>query len=204
MKKRKNYFSLLLLACLIALTGCGGRSPQADFYTLSSMEQIGEMSATTVAENTMAIGIGPVKFPDELERSSIVTHSGENRLKVNEIHRWGGSLRENFNRVMVENLAYLLKTDRVVARPWERYFKPDYRIAMNVQRFSGRLGEYAELKSTWMIFNDKKDIPVLVKKSIIQEPVTDGSYDAFVAAQSRALASLSRVIASAIVDIQKK
>ncbi len=116
-------YCILILLCfsfVSALAGCGGRSPQADFYTLSSMEEMGETSTTTEAAKTMAIGIGPVKFPDELDRSSIVTRSSINRLTVNEFHRWGGSLQENFTRVMVENLSYLLKTDRVVARPWER------------------------------------------------------------------------------------
>ncbi len=203
MKKRKNYLSLLLLACLIALTGCGGRSPQADFYTLSSIEEMGETLASREATSDLSIGIGPVKFPDELDRPSIVTRSSQNRLNVNEFHRWGGSLQENFTRVMVENLAYLIDTDHVVARPWERYFKPDYRIAMNVQQFSGKLGEFAALKATWMIFNDKKDVPLLVKKTIIKEPVTDNSYDALVAAKSEVLAGLCQEIAAALQAIRK-
>ena len=203
MRNSKSCIILFLLVYLITIAGCGGRSPQADYYTLSSIEEMSEIYEKEKATVNLAIGIGPVKFPDELDRSSIVIRSGQNRLNVSEFHRWGGSLEKNFSRVMVENLAYLMKTVEVVARPWQRFFQPDYRIALDVQKFSGKLDKYATLRVTWMIFNNKKDVPALVKKSTIQEPVTDGSYDALVAAQSKALAGLCQEIATSLLEIEK-
>ena len=40
---------------------------------------------------------------------------------------------------MTQNLALLLLSDQVMSRPWERYFKPDIRITVDVQEFSGQL-----------------------------------------------------------------
>jgi len=192
----------ILISGLMVLgfcAGCFGTTPPAVFYSLTP---IGD--TTTVprpaAESKIAIGIGPVKFPDELNRPSIVTRSGRNRLEVNQFHRWGGSLEKNFTRVMEENLALLVKTDQVMTRPWERYFQPDVRLAMDIRQFDGRLGEYASLNVTWMIVGPEGDTPLLVRRTIIQEAVADDSYDALVDAQSRAVAKLCREIAGVLAE----
>jgi hypothetical protein len=179
--------------------GCFGTTPPAVFYSLTPIEDTAA-TQTPAAERKIAIGIGPIKFPDELNRDAIVTRSGRNRLEVNSFRRWGGSLEKNFTRVMEENLALLVKTDQVVTRPWERYFQPDVRLALDIRQFDGRLGEYASLNVTWMIVGPEGDKPLLVRRTIIQEAVSDDSYDALVDAQSRAVAELCREIAGVLVE----
>ena len=191
-----------LLPSLVVMglwTGCFGTSPRAVYYTLSPIEKAAP-PIPAASSDQLAIGIGPIKFPDELNRLSIVTRSGRNRLEVNEFRRWGGSLEKNVTRVMEENLALLLKTDRVMARPWERYFQPDVRIALDFRQFDGRLGEYASLNATWMVIGPSGDEPLLVRRTIIQETAEGDGYDALVDAQSRALAGLCRDIAGALSE----
>ncbi len=194
------YLALMLLITLLG-AGCMGQTPQSAYYTLSPMQNETTDLPSVVKPDAIAIGIGPVTFPDELNRPAIITESGRNQLTVNEFHRWGGSLEKNFIRVMAENIAILMKTDQVMARPWERYFQPDLRIALDIKQFGGRLGEYALINTTWRVFSGKKDDPAIVQRSVIREPVTDDSYDALVAAQSRALARLSTEIAAALKEI---
>ncbi len=192
----------ILISGLMVLgfcAGCFGTTPPAVFYSLTPIEDTATVPRPA-AESKIAIGIGPIKFPDELNRASIVTRSGRNRLEVNPFHRWGGSLEKNFTRVMEENLALLVKTDQVMTRPWERYFQPDVRIAMDIRQFDGRLGEYASLNVTWIIVGPEGDTPLLVRRTIIQEAATDDSYDALVDAQSRAVAKLCREIAGALSE----
>jgi len=177
--------------------GCFGTSPPSVFYRLTPIEDTAAVQTRAVGGG-IAIGIGPIKFPDELDRFSIVTRTGRNRLEINEFHRWGGSLEKNFTRVMEENLALLTKTDQVMTRPWERYFQPDVRLALDIRQFDGRLGEYASLNVTWMVIGPEGDVPLLVRRTIIQEAVADDSYDALVDAQSRAVARLCREIAEAL------
>ena len=181
------------------LTGCTGTTPPAVFYTLSPMQAAPNQGVAGLSD-PIAVGIGPVRFPDELDRASIVTRSGSNRLEVNQFRRWGGSLEKNFIRVMEENLALLLKTDQVMARPWERYFQPDVRLAMDVRQFDGRLGEYASLNVTWMLVGPESDAPLVVRRTIIQETVTEDSFDALVEAQSRALAALCKEITGVLPE----
>ena len=197
--KNRGIFRFVLLSLLWAVFSVScGTTPPAVFYTLSPMAEGGDTAPVAVSD-PIAIGIGPIKFPDELNRSSIVTRSGRNRLEVNEFRRWGGSLEKNVARVMVENLSLLMKTDQVLARPWERYFKPDVRVALDIRQFDGRLGEYASLNATWMIVG-RDATPLVVRRTIIQEAVSEDGYDALVAAQSKALARLCQEIAEALSE----
>jgi hypothetical protein len=194
----RTYCGLVVGLLMVGLlTGCTGTTPPAVYYTLSPMEAAPSTVASGAATN-LAVGIGPVKFPDELDRASIVTRSGSNRLEVNEFSRWGGSLEKNVIRVMEENLALLLKTDQVMARPWERYFQPDVRLAMDVRQFDGRLGKHALLNVTWMLVGPDSDTPLVVRRTTIQEAVTEDSFDALVEAQSRALERLCQEIAGSL------
>ncbi len=194
MKKYLLVIQLLTILFLLLGAGCTGKSPKVTYYTLSTIEDAGPTSPSEDTRKIIKIGIGPVTFPDELNRLSIVTRTSQNTIGLSEYHRWGGSLKKVFSQVMVENISFLMKTDQVMARPWERYFQPDIRIALDIQRFDGRIGEYAFLSAKWMIFEKEMDKPIAVKRSVIKEAVDDDNYDSFVAAQSRTVAKLSMEI----------
>ena len=194
----KMLYRLLIFLIILPFSGCTGTSPSALYYTLSPIEKNSIPDQSTIVPVDFAIGIGPVTFSDQLDRPAIVTQTGKNQININEFHRWAGSLQQNFTRVMTQNLAILLKTDQVMARPWERYFKPDIRITVDIQKFGGQLGEFAELETTWIIIEEGKDVEAVVHRSAIKEAVTDESYEALVAAQSKALASLCEEIAKAL------
>ncbi len=194
---RPSFASSLLIVAVVGgllLQGCVGKSEPTTFYTLSPIES-GPAAKASITAGDVNIGIGPVSFPDELDRQRIVTRSGRNQLEINEFHRWGGSLESNFVRVLVENLSQIMSSERIMAQPWERYFSPDFRVVMDVRRFDGRLGAYASLNATWMIVKAGGDKPLVVRQTIVQEAASGEGYDALVAAQSAAAATLSREIA---------
>jgi uncharacterized lipoprotein YmbA len=62
------------------------------------------------------------------------------------------------------------------------------------------LGQYAQLDITWTITGREARDVLLVRKSLIREPVQGADYDAFVAAKSRVLATLSRQIARGLKE----
>lgn len=194
MKPSLPHFVVIAVAGTLLLAGCGGKSGPTTFYALSPIEPTAE-AASPLPAGDVSIGIGPVTFPAELDRQRIVTRTSRNRLEINEFHRWGGSLEANFVRVLTENLSQLLQSNRVVARPWARYFAPEYRVVMDVRRFDGQVGAYASLNATWMIMQSDRDEPLVVRRTIIQEAVAGPGYEAFVAAQSAAAAAVSREIA---------
>jgi uncharacterized lipoprotein YmbA len=143
-------------------------------------------------------------IPETIDRPQIVTRSGPNRLRVDEFHRWAGSLREDFLRVLSANLSILLKTNRVTTHPWEDYFQPTYRIVLDVHQFDGSPGQQVTLQVTWTITGQDGRNALLVRKSNMTQPVSAKDYDTFVAAKSRILASFSREIATEIKVLRSK
>ncbi len=81
--------------------------------------------------------------------------------------------------------------------PWGVQTPIDYRIDVHVIQMDGMLGESASLDVTWSIADgtDQKKSPLLTKRSTYKEPTGGGEHEAFVSAQSRNVASLSREIA---------
>ena len=76
--------------------------------------------------------MGPVLLPAHLDRPQIVTRASENRLVLAEFHKWGEPLNTNFARVLAEDLAVLLATERVAVFPWRRAVPVDYQLEVRV------------------------------------------------------------------------
>ena len=189
----------LVLLVFLSLGGCGAsRTPQ--FYTLSGIAAPAGSGPTPAHRKDLAIGVGPIEFREYLDRPQIVTRTGENELEMDEFHRWAEPLRQNFTRTLAENLAALLNTEVVLALPWSRTLPLDYNVVMTVIRFEGRPGGTVELIARWGLLVGDSDEETLttVQKSAISEPTDGSTYEALVAAHSRALAKLSREIADAI------
>lgn len=194
---------LMLGVFLLAAGGCAG-TQSANFYTLSPIVNSETEISIAKAGQGMVIGIGPIKFPEYLERSQIVTRTGRNALELAEFHRWAGSLKKGFLRILAENLSTLLSTDRVFLYPWRKSVPIDYQIVMEVFQLDGMPGGNASLVACWNIFSGDGKKVFLTRKSSFTEPTGAEGYDAFVAAESRALANLSRDIAVEIKAISEK
>ena len=192
---------LTIFMVLALLAGCRSATTPVEFYTLSPLTAVGEADKIAGIGDNLAVGIGPLQMPKINDRPQIVTRIGPNQINVDEFHRWAGSVYEDFLRVVTMNLATLLQSNRVAAYPWEDYFEPDYRIYMEVRQFDGRLGQYVQLDITWTITGREAREILLVRKSLIREPVRGEGYDALVAAKSRLLATLSRQMALGIKEV---
>jgi uncharacterized lipoprotein YmbA len=177
------------------LAGCRGTSENAKFYKLSSI--VGAEEATKAGKG-VAVGI------DHLDRPEIVTRTSRNALDIGEFDRWAGSLREDFSRVLTENLSILLSTDYVFVFPWQKPIPLDYRVAVEVSRFDGELGKSATLIARWTIMEgDKKKELKSVRRSVITKPADGKSYEAMVAALSRTVEQLSQEIAETINTLSR-
>jgi uncharacterized protein len=189
-------WALALVVLLFA--GCRSTPPPTAFYTLTAVTKAETAGQGSAPMRDLAVGIGPVQIPEYLDRPQIVTRTAPDKLTLSEFNRWGGSLRQDFPRVLAENVAALLGTDRVLAYPWGDRLEPAYGVALDVQQFDGDLGGAVVLKATWIVTGREGKTPLAVRKTEIQEPVSGTDYDALVSAQSRALAALSREIAGEI------
>jgi len=193
----------LVLALLLA-AGCGRVTPQARFYLLSPIVE----SQTAEQGNDSAagalIGIGPVKIPEYLRRPQIVTRRGDNELAVAEFDRWAGSLKEDINRVMAENIAGTPGGAQVVVYPWRRTMPVDYQVELEILNFDGSLGGGVSLQSRWTIYKNVSKEVLAVKTSRLTETASGPGYGDFVAGQSRLLKRLSDEISLELLKVMEK
>jgi uncharacterized lipoprotein YmbA len=200
-------FILFIYMVFIMLVGCAPiiTPKPSRFYVLSPMTDTGkEKQVASEETRNISIGVGPVFLPKYLRKSQIVTRTGNNELHLAEFDRWAGKFEEDIGRVIAENLTNLLSTDKVLTYPAIGAIETDYRIEMGISMFEGRLGESAELIARWAIFDIQgKNVKSITSTRII-EPVQGTGYAGMIAAQSRILASLSRELADAIIELSAK
>jgi len=194
---RTQRFSLhvvvLLLALVVCLSACAGKSASSKFYVLSSLPQ----SALSPAEGT-TIGVFPVAMPDYLDRPQIVTRVSENEIKIDEFSRWAEPLKESFTRALVQNLSTLLNTAKVIKTTGSTGFPMALQVGVEVVQFDGALGGDVVLIVKWGLFGEEGKKLLLAKRSTFKEPTGAATYEALVAAESRIVAALSREVAEAI------
>jgi uncharacterized lipoprotein YmbA len=138
------------------------------------------------------------QLADYLNQSKLVTRTSDNQLLQAEYDRWGGSLKDNFNHVLAENIGFLVPTDRISIYPWRKSVPIDYQVVLDVVRFDGELGQDALLVARWSLLGGPDRKLLEGGRARIREPVKGPDYTALVTAQSRALAKLSQEITAAI------
>lgn len=195
----------VLVTGLLFALGCTATTEKARFYKLNSLTSPESTAHTKGAVGSVAIGIGPIKFPDHLDRPEIVTRTSGNALQLAEFDRWAGSLEKDFSRILAENLSILLSTDYVFMFPFTQAAPIDYKVAVEVVRFDGELGKSATLIARWSILEggEQKELKS-VRRSSITEPADSKSYETMVAALSRTVEDLSREIAETIKTLSQK
>lgn len=196
-------FRLMVISfCILpaALGGClgGGTQQRAKFYVLNSLYSSKAGMETETAKNVLSIGVGPVQLPQYVNRPQIVTRISRNEFEVAEFARWGEPLKENFSRVLAENISVLLSTDRVLVYPWNKTAPIDYQVVVNVTRFDGAVGGDVSMRARWALIEADGKKVLLRRNSSLSARADAKTYEALVSAQSRMLADLSSEITEEI------
>jgi hypothetical protein len=186
------------LVVLLLTAGCAA-TPPSSFYVLTPVSQTTESPPPN--SEKLTIGVGPVQVPEYLDRPQLVTRSTSNQLELSEFDRWGGALNTNLLRVVAQNLSALTGSDNVVVYPWEDPVEPEFRIHLSIFSFDGTLGGEVKLDVQWVIASKDRRKNLASGHSVIHQITRGISYDEFVAAQSRALAVLSRELADEILRL---
>ena len=192
--------SVTVLA-LALLAGCA--TPPSHFYVLTPMPEAAGRAAG-MSGGRLALGLGPVTFPQFLDRPQIVARDGANRLALDEFHRWGGSLQDDFLRVWGENLGTLLDTSRILVFPAELRTPLDFRILATVLAFEGTPDREAALKVRWVVQDGQGDRVLAVREDRYASPLRQGGgEEALVAAMSECLGAFSRDVADVVRGLPK-
>jgi uncharacterized protein len=188
----------VLGASLILLTGCIGQQQPSRFYVLSATPSAETTAPVGSSEQSPAIGLGPLTFPKYLDRPQIVTRTSPYELKVAEFERWAEPLESNFARILAENLAVQIPTDRINLFPWPRTAPIEYQVTVDVTEFYMQMDGQSSLVALWSIFKGEGKEALLSRKSHFRAPASTQDYGAVVAAMRQTVADLSREIAGAL------
>jgi uncharacterized lipoprotein YmbA len=135
-----------------------------------------------------------------LNRAQIVTRTGTNEVHLADFSQWAEPLEKSIPRVLSENLARLTGTDQVSVYPWPTQMEIDLKVEIAILEFEGNRDGEVSLAARWRWVHANGSEVRPLQRSSYTEFAADRSTEALVAAMSRALASLSRDIASAIAS----
>ncbi|SLM27930.1 conserved exported hypothetical protein [Desulfamplus magnetovallimortis] len=211
---RNFFFSLIVM---VIASGCITSQP-SKFYILtpgnfdgpilssskdavdqSEKDIVNQPEKYTVDQHeSITLGIGPVRIAKYLDRSQLVVRLGPNEINVEDFHQWAGNPGEDIPEVLTENFRQILGVDTIYKYPWKSYVETDYQIIIEILQLDGIPGDAVSLVARWEILqgNTRK----LLKNGHVnlKEAVTGGGFDNYVAAQSRALGKLTKIIVDAL------
>jgi uncharacterized lipoprotein YmbA len=186
---------MLLVLAAGGAAGCLSLKPQPDptrFYVLSA----------TVAEPPSrepgSVGVGPVELPGYLRHKQLVTRYGDNRVALAESSRWAESLEPMVGRVLREDLASAIGSERSLEYPWPRNLEPSPVVEVQFDRFERDSAGSALLDARWRV---RQGDLMRTGRTTLTERAATGSNDDAVAALSRALGRLAGEIAGASKEL---
>ena len=189
MKTNRINYPISIALVTVAVAGCV--SAPSRFYTLNSTATGDGAPATSYT-----VVVGPVSVPALVDRPQFTVQVETNRVAIDEFNRWAAPLNENIARVVAGDLAVLLGTPKVATAPLAN-FDPAYRVTIDIQRFESEPGKSALIEAVWVV-RRTAGVAARTGHTIAREPAQGLGFDALAAAHSRALAKVSRDIASAI------
>jgi uncharacterized lipoprotein YmbA len=184
------------LAAICMLAACA-TAPQEHEFVLSV-----EAPAQPVhSMPEVSIAVGAARVGETYDRPQLVIRASDNRVHILEQQRWAEPLKSGIARVVAADLGRLLGTSHTTAYPRAEASGTGYRVALDVQRFDATPGSGVEVDVAWRVTR--------VPSGGAEEGRTTTSeragdeYEALVAAQSRALATVSGDVAQAIARLQE-
>jgi uncharacterized lipoprotein YmbA len=201
MNRKSRWLAGAVALAVMFASGCAGTSPPVAYYTLGIDTSVTQPGVSGTACSDKDISVGPVSWPRYLDQPRIVTRSGPNTLDFDEFHRWGGSLQDDFERILKKNLSVLLQSSKIADSRSSLRFKPDYKVELDIRQFDGQFGGEVILDVGWILIAQKTGKPLGLHGSTVSQHVSGQDYEALVHASSMVVARLSSEIAAELLKV---
>jgi hypothetical protein len=198
-------FGLALL-----LAACAAPSPPTRFHALAPLPPPAEAAAGPAANSRpLVVSVGPVTLPEYLNRPQIVTRESATQMQLADFDQWVEPFDSLFPRVLTEDLAARLDTDRISLFPPPRDVRVDFGVEVDVVRFDAESSDGVVLDAFWRVYGRERDRLLDQGRARIERPLpapppetaerpAAGDYPTIVAAMSEATADLAGIIAEAV------
>lgn len=179
------FTSMLLLAC--------SSSPPVRYFALAPIDA----ELEPAPDDAIMLGLGPLRMPDYLDRSQIVTRGANSAIDVDEFNRWSEPLARSILRIVSTDVDSLLPNVVVVVYPYEPFLrdKVSYQLAGEINRFEANYEGRVVLEVQWGVVDsdDRLLIPIRRNRYQAQAEVADDP-GAIATAMNDALSQFSRDI----------
>jgi uncharacterized lipoprotein YmbA len=187
----------LSVVALLVLSGCLGSTPPTQFYLVPALTSPDPAPLASTGRRDLTLGVGPVTVPPYLDRPQLVTRTSRARLVLADFDQWAAPLQDTIARVLAENLALLIPTERVLLHPWSRTIDPDYQVTVEVLQFDRGPGSQVVLAARWSLLDrDAKELGLRTSRLSLAAGGAD--YEAAVTTMGRALELLAHDIATTL------
>ncbi len=194
-RTRLTLWLLALVAGISVAMGC--QSPRtSNYYVLVSIPPSSAPSGDASAGPLVVVD--PVVLPGYLERPQLVSRGKPGELNLSHDERWSEELSQNVSRVLADDLAERIPSDRVgVLQPGSPQ-RGGIRLRVEISRFERGSDGGVELVARWSLRRQGESDPHLTRRSTYRV-ATDGPGAAeTVRAMSQALALLADEIQRAL------
>ena len=195
------------MALMLVLGGClggGSQTPPTRYFVINSLYTTESKTQPLTDLKEAIVAIGPLTLSQVLDRPQIIIRHSDNEIRIADLDRWAEPLRENLIRVVLDNLAVLLSSGRIIRFPPAVSIPVTYQIIIEVSRFDGNPKDGVVLRARWSILGDNGNTVLLEQQSVLNEPTKGDTIAEMVFAQSRLVAKLSRDIAEAIKTLEEQ
>ena len=204
--RRWKYATPFAMLTVALMAGCSILSPRPDptkYFVLTAIDSSATTQPAPSAVSNLKIGLGPVKLPDYLHHTEVVTRVAPNRLDLSLDDQWAEPLDDNFRRVLAHNLAILIGTSQIEPFPWYAENAFDYKIEVTVGRFERDASGGTQLAASWIIRNGHNDQVLMTREANFAE-VASGGIGGSAGALSADLGDLSKQIADAVIELNQR
>jgi uncharacterized lipoprotein YmbA len=183
---------------VLLLTGCLGLKPDPDpsrFFVLSPLPAGGADVSPVPADGGLRLGLRAVRIPAYLEPSSLAVRQNDQEILYLEFHQWAERLGKGIQRVLANNLALLLPSNRLQLNAWRRD-EVDLELSVWVERFEVDAQGVATLQARWEITSPGADRKTRTGQTRLtrEGPAPEADPGGAVATLSELLAQWSRAL----------
>ncbi len=194
MNMHRELLRILAVAALSLLTACGS-SPPVNYYSLETLETYYSRDSG----NSMLIGVGPLRTPDYLSRSRIVTRGDDGSVFIDDFNRWVEPVDDAVYRIVSLNLDALLEDAVVIGYPYTYVADIDYQVLGRIDRFGADHDGRVELRVQWAVTTPNGEVLVSPKRATYEARANPGrDYPSIARAMSEAMQAFSRDVADEI------
>jgi uncharacterized lipoprotein YmbA len=160
----RTYRLIAGLALALSLAACGSSTP-VQYYGLDALDA--EFREDNV--DAMVLGIGPLRFPDSMSRTQILTRGDNAEFHFDDFNRWAEPLDEAIYRIVTANLDSILDNVIVVSFPYNHLAELNHQLVGRIDRMVATADGDVALEVQWGIMAPDGTLlvppPVITTKS---------------------------------------